>query len=83
MNTQEQFSKLQSDYKASQDQLTTLQLQLESLKAEKGLVVGAQEDAEKKQQELSEQYSALQQEHQSLVQSFDTVSKVCDHGNDK
>ncbi|PFX23382.1 CAP-Gly domain-containing linker protein 1-like isoform X2 [Stylophora pistillata] len=71
----EQFSKLQSEYKASQDQLTTLQLQLESLKAEKGLVVGAQEDAEKKQQELTEQYSALQQEHQSLVQSFDTVSK--------
>lgn len=71
----EQYNKLQTDYKASQDQLAALQLQLESLNAEKGLVMGAQEDAQKKQQELTEKYSALQQEHQSLVQAFDTVSK--------
>ncbi|XP_027052096.1 CAP-Gly domain-containing linker protein 1-like [Pocillopora damicornis] len=71
----EQYNKLQTDYKALQDQLAALQLQLESLNAEKGLVKGAQEDAQKKQQELTEKYSALQQEHQSLVQAFDTVSK--------
>lgn len=81
MNIQEQYNKLQTDYKASQDQLAALLLQLESLNAEKGLVMGAQEDAQKKQQELTEKYSALQQEHQSLVQAFDTVSKVCDFGN--
>lgn len=43
--------------------------------------MGAQKDAERKQQEFVEKYSALNQEHQSLVQAFDIVTQVWGGGD--
>lgn len=68
---------MQSDFKASQQELAAIQLQLESVQTEKNLVMGAQGDAQSKLQEFADKYSMLNQEHQHLVQDFDNVTQVC------
>lgn len=47
------------------------------MQTEKGLVMGAQGDAERKHHELVEKYSMLNEKHQSLVKAFDVTVKVC------